>query len=65
MYSKIKGFSYMHMGVFRFPRERAAHVAVSEIKKFSGLDAIYFVCFKQKDYEIYKQILNDWKICLS
>lgn len=57
--NKIKtiAFPAISTGVYNFPNERAAKIAVQEIKNFldkdSSIEKIIFVCFDEGTYQIY------------
>jgi O-acetyl-ADP-ribose deacetylase (regulator of RNase III) len=55
-------FPSISTGIYRFPIERAAKIAIKEIKRFlkgnSKIKKIIFVCFDEVTYNIYKQILG-------
>lgn len=57
-------FPAISTGVYRFPAERAAGIAVRETREFlerqPGLD-VRFVCFDQPTYELYGRILAAWE----
>lgn len=55
-------FCCISTGEFHFPNERAAEIAVETVKAYrqetqSGIEVIFNV-FKQKDYEIYRDLLG-------
>lgn len=55
-------FPNISTGVYGFPKEKAAAIAVSAVKAFikeNELPAeIYFVCFDEENYRIYQEILS-------
>jgi O-acetyl-ADP-ribose deacetylase (regulator of RNase III) len=55
-------FPCISTGVYRFPFERAAAIAVETVRKtvtdLGGFDRIVFVCFKEEDLAVYKNILK-------
>lgn len=53
-------FCCISTGVFGFPQEKAAEIAVSTVRKFLGYHKIevIFNVFTEKDYEIYKGLLG-------
>ena len=55
-------FPNISTGVYSFPKERAAKIAVAAVKEFlktdKSLDEVLFVCFDSENYEIYKRLLN-------
>lgn len=54
---KSIAFPSISTGVYRFPVERAAQIAICEIKKFLGADKniekVVMVCFDDKTYQAY------------
>jgi len=59
---KTIAFPSVSTGVYRFPVERASKIAVKEIKDFlekdSPIEKVIFVCFDDRTYEIYNEILK-------
>jgi O-acetyl-ADP-ribose deacetylase (regulator of RNase III) len=55
-------FPCISTGAYRFPFEKAAKVAVDTVRKtvteLGGFDRIVFVCFKEKDLEVYQRMLK-------
>ena len=58
---KTIAFPSISTGVYRFPVERASKIAVKEVKDFldknPSIEKVIFVCFDDKTYEVYKNIL--------
>ncbi len=60
---KSIAFPCISTGVYHFPKERAAKIAVEVVKeyllegKYTG--DVVFCCFSSEDAELYKQILNE------
>ena len=52
-------FPLISAGIYGYPKEEAADVAIKTVKEFNN-DRInvIFVCFEDKDYEIYTRKLN-------
>lgn len=54
-------FPCISTGVYRFPAERAAQIAVTTVKTLltepSSLQEIYFCCFSETDLHIYQKLL--------
>lgn len=50
-------FPNISTGVYRFPKERAAKIAVRAVREFiennKGLEEIIFVCYDRENYELY------------
>jgi len=59
---KTIAFPSVSTGVYRFPVERASKIAVKEVKDFlekdSSIEKVIFVCFDDRIYEIYNEILK-------
>ncbi len=60
---KTIAFPNISTGVYRFPKERAASIAVeavtSYLKKHELPGKVYFVCFDEENYQIYNRLLNN------
>jgi len=56
-------FPAISCGVYRFPIERAAKIAVSEVIAFlqehSQIKRVVFVCFNDEVFQVYKDLLNN------
>lgn len=63
---KIKtiAFPAISTGIYSFPIERAAKIAIETIRDFLSEDEILakviFVCFSESDYNIYKNLLSSY-----
>ncbi len=59
---KTIAFPCISTGVYGFPGERAARIAVAEVRKFlrqnQSVEKVAFVCFLQRDYEYYSKLLS-------
>ncbi len=59
---KTIAFPCISTGVYGFPQERAAKIAVREVRKFLGenpvIEKAVFVCFLARDFEIYSGLLE-------
>ncbi|MCD4818349.1 MAG: O-acetyl-ADP-ribose deacetylase [Candidatus Cloacimonetes bacterium] len=59
-------FPAISTGVYRFPKELAAKIALETINKFirdeDSLEKIILTCFSEKSYELYVEILTDSQI---
>ena len=56
-------FPAISTGVYGFPSERAARIAIDTVNAHvdaSGVELVNFVCFDNKTYAIYMDILNAW-----
>ncbi len=54
-------FCCISTGVFRFPNQRAAEIAVETVRQFDkySLKTIIFNTFKDEDHKIYRQLLHE------
>ncbi len=61
--AKTIAFPAISTGVYGFPKERAANIAVETVGAFlkddKTLDKVIFCCFDQGTYEIYRRILAE------
>ncbi|BBD45525.1 MAG: O-acetyl-ADP-ribose deacetylase [Petrimonas sp.] len=57
---KSIAFPNISTGVYRFPKERAAEIAVDAVKNFPAkfVEEVTFVCFDEENFEIYKRRLE-------
>lgn len=57
---KSVAFPNISTGVYRFPKERAAKIAVAAVKSFPAefVKEVTFVCFDEENLDIYKRILG-------
>lgn len=58
---KSIAFPNISTGIYKFPKEKAAKIAVETIqnhKLASNFEQIVFVCFDEENYKIYQSILN-------
>lgn len=55
-------FPNISTGVYHFPKERAAEIAVKTVssffKKNSSVEKVIFVCFDEENYKIYERALK-------
>jgi len=60
---KTIAFPCISTGVYRFPKERAAQIAVSQTREFlksnKTIENVTFVCFDDENFEIYKSLLDE------
>lgn len=60
---KTVAFPNISTGVYGFPKERAAEIAVQEVRDFlsdsDGIEGVSFVCFDDENFRIYKKLLSD------
>ncbi|MBF4517240.1 O-acetyl-ADP-ribose deacetylase [Flavobacterium sp. ANB] len=61
--NKIKTIAFpgISTGIYRFPKDKAAEIAVNIVKHFdeiSEIDKVIFVCFDDESYEVYNDLLE-------
>ena len=62
--SKLKTIAFPNIstGVYNFPKNLAAEVAVTNVRKFlknsKEIEEVLFVCFDEENYKIYKEFLT-------
>jgi len=59
---KTIAFPAISTGVYHFPLERAAKIAINEVKKFleknNSIGKVIFVCFDETNFMLYSESLN-------
>ncbi|PZF71810.1 O-acetyl-ADP-ribose deacetylase [Taibaiella soli] len=58
---KTIAFPNISTGIYRYPKDKAAVVAVSTVQAFSEkekLDRVIFVCFDDENYALYNRLLT-------
>ena len=58
---KIRSIAFpaISTGVYGFPKQRAARIAVNEVQKYSGdISVIFFVCFDSETADIYRELVK-------
>jgi O-acetyl-ADP-ribose deacetylase len=56
---KSIAFPAISTGIYGFPKELAAKIAVAETHAFRGkIESIFFVCFDEETYAIYERLLS-------
>nr|WP_315240789.1 O-acetyl-ADP-ribose deacetylase [uncultured Flavobacterium sp.] len=58
---KTIAFPNISTGIYHFPKDKAAQIAIKAVKDFpriSEIEKILFVCFDDENYQIYKEILG-------
>jgi len=59
---KTIAFPNISTGVYGFPKERAAKIAIETVRNFlekdKSLNEVVFVCFDRENHEIYERLLN-------
>jgi len=54
---KIIAFPAISTGIYRYPIQEAAQVAIEEgLKVTDDFEKIIYICFSQSDYEVYEQV---------
>jgi O-acetyl-ADP-ribose deacetylase (regulator of RNase III) len=57
--AKSIAFPAISTGIYGFPKQRAARIAINEIKKYQGaIESVSFVCFDSETAAIYREFLN-------
>lgn len=62
--NKIKTIAFPNIstGIYGFPKKQAAEIAITAVNDFLNknqkLNNVYFVCFDNENYQIYKELLN-------
>ena len=55
-------FPNISTGVYSFPKDKAAQIAVETVNRFLASDSqiqkVYFVCFDQQNYTLYQKLLQ-------
>lgn len=51
-------FPCISTGIYRFPKQSAAEIAVKTIKGNPILEEVIFICFDEENYNIYKKLLS-------
>jgi O-acetyl-ADP-ribose deacetylase (regulator of RNase III) len=55
-------FPNISTGIYGFPKDCAARIAVSEVNDFlsknTSLEKVFFVCFDQENYSLYRELLH-------
>ena len=56
---KTIAFPNISTGIYRFPKWRAAQIAIKAVQnfEFSSIEKVIFVCFDEKNFEIYRELL--------
>lgn len=58
---KTIAFPNISTGIYHFPKEKAATIAVETVRSFTashpGIEEIIFVCFDEENYSLYRQRL--------
>jgi O-acetyl-ADP-ribose deacetylase (regulator of RNase III) len=55
-------FPNISTGVYGFPKQKAAEIAIHSVKKFLSendqIRQVYFVCFDEENYDLYQKIIS-------
>lgn len=58
---KTIAFPNISTGIYKFPKRRAAEIAIETILNLDNsqnIETVYFVCFDEENYGIYKELLK-------
>ena len=59
---KTIAFPNISTGVYRFPKDKAAEIAIKEVTEFLNknktIEKVFFVCFDNENYRIYSELLS-------
>lgn len=62
---KTIAFPNISTGIYGFPKEKAAAIAIKTVKEFIGnhpeIEKVFFICFDGENYKIYTEGLNSIK----
>ncbi|KQB41048.1 O-acetyl-ADP-ribose deacetylase [Flavobacterium aquidurense] len=59
---KTIAFPGISTGIYRFPKDKAAKIAIEAVRNFeriSEIDKVVFICFDDESYEIYSGLLEN------
>lgn len=60
---KSIAFPNISTGIYRFPKKRAAEIAIHEVKEFLSkddtLEQVIFCCFDQENFDLYLELLSE------
>ncbi|MCL6293714.1 O-acetyl-ADP-ribose deacetylase [Jejuia spongiicola] len=59
---KTVAFPNISTGIYKFPKDLAAQIAINTIKEYKAqeiVEEVIFVCFDKENYELYYKILNN------
>lgn len=61
--AKSISFPNISTGVYNYPKQEAAEIAIgtvlSSLPNFEHIEHVYFICYDQENYNIYKSILTN------
>jgi len=58
---KTIAFPNISTGIYSYPKEEAARIAIETVREYlksSIIEKVIFVCFNDENYEIYKKLFN-------
>lgn len=55
---KTLAFPNISTGIYRFPKQLAAEIAIKTVQEYPILNEVIFVCFDEENYKIYQKLLN-------
>lgn len=55
---KTIAFPNISTGIYRFPKQLAAEIAIETVKEYPIVEKLIFICFDEENYRIYKEILK-------
>jgi len=55
---KTIAFPNISTGIYKFPKQLAAKIAIDTVKKYAKVETVIFVCFDEENYTIYKELVN-------
>ncbi|WP_281227473.1 O-acetyl-ADP-ribose deacetylase [Flavobacterium aquiphilum] len=57
---KTIAFPNISTGIYHFPKDKAAEIAVKTVKsfQFNFIEEVVFVCFDDENYDLYKKLTN-------
>jgi len=60
---KTIAFPNISTGIYGFPKEKAAQIAIQTVKDFlnndGSIETVYFACFDEENYTLYGKILKE------
>lgn len=58
---KSIAFPNISTGVYGYPKEEAAEIAIETVKRFNfkSIQKVFFVCFDEENFRIYQEILGE------
>ncbi|WP_316844451.1 O-acetyl-ADP-ribose deacetylase [Pedobacter psychrodurus] len=58
---KVLAFPNISTGIYHFPKDKAADIAIASVNSFTEkekIEKVIFVCFDEENYQIYEERLN-------